>query len=40
MSTIVYITSSNGIGKSAFEAVTYAKKIGGEVVVVTTGTCD
>ena len=40
MSTIVYITSSNGIGKSAFEAVTYAKKIGDEVVVVTTGTCD
>ena len=37
MSTIVYITSSNGIGKSAFEAVTYAKKIGGEVIVVTSG---
>jgi len=37
MSTLVYITSSNGIGKSAFEAVTYAKKIGGEVVVLTTG---
>ena len=40
MSTLVYITSSNGIGKSAFEAVTYAKKIGGEVVVVTTGNAD
>ena len=40
MSTLVYITSSNGIGKSAFEAVTYAKKIGDEVVVLTTGTAD
>lgn len=40
MSTLVYITSSNGIGKSAFEAVTYAKKIGDEVVVLTTGTTD
>lgn len=40
MSTIVYITSSNGLGKSAFEAVTYAKKIGGEVIVVTTGSAD
>ena len=40
MSTLVYITSSNGIGKSAFEAVTYAKKIGEEVVVLTTGTAD
>lgn len=40
MSTIVYITSSNGLGKSAFEAVTYAKKMGGEVIVVTTGSAD
>ena len=40
MSTLVYITSSNGIGKSAFEAVTYAKKIVDEVVVLTTGTAD
>ncbi len=40
MSTLVYITSSNGIGKSAFEAVTYAKKIGDEVIVLTTGTAD
>ena len=40
MSTLVYITSSNGIGKSTFEAVTYAKKIGDEVVVLTTGTAD
>ena len=40
MSTLVYITSSNGIGKSAFEAVTYAKKIGDEVVVLTTGNAD
>ena len=40
MSTIVYITSSNGLGKSAFEAVTYAKKLGSDVTVVTTGTSD
>ncbi len=40
MSTLVYITSSNGVGKSAFEAVTYAKKMGGDVVVVTTGSAD
>ena len=40
MSTIVYITTSNGLGKSAFEAVTYAKKLGSDVTVVTTGTAD
>jgi electron transfer flavoprotein alpha subunit len=40
MSTLVYITSSNGLGKSAFEAVTYAKKLGGDVTVVTTGSAD
>lgn len=40
MSTIVYITSNNGLGKSAFEAVTYAKKMGGEAIVVTTGSAD
>jgi electron transfer flavoprotein alpha subunit len=37
MSTIVYITTENGVGKSAFEAVTYAKKMGGDVIAVTTG---
>jgi electron transfer flavoprotein alpha subunit len=37
MSTLVYINSTNGLGKSAFEAVTYAKKLGSEVTVVTNG---
>ncbi len=40
MSILVYITTNNGVSKSAFEAVTYAKKIGGEVTVLTTGSCD
>lgn len=37
MSTLVYINSSNGIGKSALEVVTYAKKLGSAVTVVTNG---
>ncbi|MFT5777443.1 MAG: electron transfer flavoprotein alpha subunit [Crocinitomicaceae bacterium] len=40
MSTLVYINSANGLAKSAFEIVTYAKKLGGEVVAVTTGGAD
>ncbi len=40
MSTIVYISSNNGIGKSAFEAVTYAKKMGEDVIAVTVGNAD
>ena len=40
MSTLVYITSNNGFGKSAFEAVTFAKKLGGDVTVITTGSAD
>lgn len=40
MSTIVYISSNNGLGKSAFEAVTYAKKMGEEVIVVTVGNAE
>lgn len=40
MATIVYINSRNGLAKSALEAVTYAKKLGGEVIAVTTGTAD
>jgi electron transfer flavoprotein alpha subunit len=40
MSVLVYINSSNGVHKSAFEAVTYAKKLGGSVTVVTNGNCD
>lgn len=40
MSTLVYINSSNGIAKNAMEAVTYAKKLGGDVTVVTNGSAD
>ena len=37
MSTLVYINSSNGIGKAALEVVSYAKKLGNDVVVVANG---
>ena len=37
MSVLVYIQSNNGLPKAALEAVTYGKKIGQEVIVVTTG---
>ena len=37
MTTLVYINGEHGLVKSAFEAVTYAKKLGGEVVVVSSG---
>lgn len=40
MSTLVYINSQNGLAKSALEAVTYGKKLGGDVTVVTTGSAD
>ena len=40
MSTLVYINSNNGLGKSAYEAVTYGKKLGGNVTVVTCGSLD
>lgn len=40
MKVLVYINSRNGIGKSAFEAVSYAKKMGAEVVALTTGNAD
>ena len=40
MATLVYINSENGLAKSAYEVVTYAKKLGDEVVVVTTGSQD
>lgn len=36
MSVLVYINSHHGIGKNAFEAVTYGKKLG-DVTVVTNG---
>lgn len=39
MSVLVYINSNNGLNKGAFEAVTYAKKLGGDVVVVSNGSC-
>lgn len=38
--TLVYLHTSNGMSKSAFEAVTYAKKLGNEVVVLTAGNAD
>ena len=34
MSTLVYINSRDGIAKSATEAITYAKKLGEEVIVL------
>ncbi len=37
MSTLVYINSRNGLAKNALEAVTYGKKLGKDVVVITTG---
>lgn len=40
MNILVYINSSNHLAKSAFEAVTYAKKIGGSITVVATGSVD
>lgn len=40
MSTLVYINSNNGLAKSALEAVTYGKKLGDDVTVVTCGSGD
>ncbi|MDG1333722.1 MAG: electron transfer flavoprotein subunit alpha/FixB family protein [Crocinitomicaceae bacterium] len=40
MSTLVYINSSNGIGKAALEVVSYAKKLGSDVTVVANGSAD
>lgn len=40
MSTLVYINSNNGLAKAALEVVTYGKKLGGDVTVVTTGGAD
>lgn len=37
MSIIVYVNSRDGISKNAYEAVTYAKKINDDIIVVTTG---
>jgi electron transfer flavoprotein alpha subunit len=40
MNILVYINADNHLAKSALEAVTYAKKIGGSVTVIATGTVD
>lgn len=40
MSTLVYINSNDGLAKNALEAVTYAKKLGAEVIALTTGGAD
>lgn len=40
MSVLVYIHSNSGLGKSAYEAVTYGKKLDANVVVVSTGNLD
>jgi electron transfer flavoprotein alpha subunit len=37
MTTLVYINGEHGLIKSSFEAVTYAKKLGGDVIVVSSG---
>jgi electron transfer flavoprotein alpha subunit len=37
---LVYINSANGLSKAALETVTYAKKLGAEVAVVTNGGAD
>ena len=34
---LVYVNSSNGLSKAALETVTYAKKLGNEVLVLTNG---
>ncbi len=34
---LVYVNSANGLSKAAFEAVTYGKKLGDQVVVITNG---
>jgi electron transfer flavoprotein alpha subunit len=37
MKTLVYINGNHAHAKASFEAVTYAKKLGGEVVVIASG---
>lgn len=37
---LVYINSANGLSKAALETVTYAKKLGSDVAVVTNGGAD
>lgn len=40
MKTLVYINSNHFSAKASFEAITYAKKLGGEVVAVTYGSAE
>jgi len=40
MSTLVYINSRDGLAKAAYEAITYGKKLGQEVIALTTGAAD
>jgi electron transfer flavoprotein alpha subunit len=40
MSILVYINSNGGIHKSALEVVTYGKKVGENVTVITSGSAD
>lgn len=40
MSVLVYINSTNGVSKAALEVVTYGKKLGGDVHVITSGKTD
>ncbi len=40
MSTLVYINSRDGLAKNAYEAITYGKKLGDEVVAITTGSAE
>ena len=37
MRNLVYINGNSHLGKAAFEVVTYAKKLGGTVTVLATG---
>jgi len=39
MSTLVYINSSKGLNKAAFEIITYASKLGDDVIAITNGDC-
>jgi electron transfer flavoprotein alpha subunit len=40
MKTLVYINSNHFNAKASFEAITYAKKLGGEVIAVTYGSAE
>ena len=40
MSVLVYINSNSGLNKSALETVSYGKKLGGNLTVITAGSAD